>query len=288
MEDENINNRLTHGLRRWRQQDYLAPPKKERLAMSPLQIEQFAARSDNFGVLVHDPESGLTASIDAPEEQPILDALKRRGWNLTHVFTTHHHPDHVEGNLALKQRFGVEIIGPEDEKSKIPGLDRGVGHGDRFKFGKFDVEVISTPGHTAGEISFHIPAAKVVFTGDTLFSLGCGRLFEGTPATMFKSLQRLLALPGETEIYCGHEYSESNARFALAIDPENSALKERARQIKALREAGLPTLPTTLMREMATNPFLRWHDAAIRKNLNMEDATDEAVFAEIRKRKDNF
>jgi len=256
--------------------------------MSHLQIEQFMARSDNFGVLIHDPETGLTASIDAPEEQPILDALKRRGWKLTHIFTTHHHGDHVEANLALKKSFGVEIIGPEDEKSKIPGIDRSVRHGDRFQFGNFDVDVIATPGHTAGEISFHIPAAKVAFTGDTLFSLGCGRLFEGTPATMFKSLQRLLALPGETEIYCGHEYSESNARFALTIDPENSALKERAKEIKALREADLPTLPTTLMREMATNPFLRWHDPSIRKTLKMESASDEAVFTEIRKRKDNF
>jgi hydroxyacylglutathione hydrolase len=260
----------------------------KRTTMPQLQIEQFTARSDNFGVLIHDPEAGLTASIDAPEEQPILDALKRRGWKLTHIFTTHHHTDHVEANLALKKRFGLEIIGPEDEKAKIPGINRSVRHGERFKFGNFEVEVISTPGHTAGEISFHIPIAKVAFTGDTLFSLGCGRLFEGTPATMFKSLQRLIGLPGETEIYCGHEYSESNARFALTIDPENSALKERAKEIKTLREADLPTLPTTLMREMATNPFLRWHDPAIRKNLKMESATDEAVFAEIRKRKDNF
>lgn len=256
--------------------------------MPNLQIEQFSARSDNFGVLIHDPEANLTASIDAPEEQPILDALKRRGWKLTHIFTTHHHSDHIEANLALKQRFAVEIIGPEDEKSKIPGIDRTVSDGDHFQFGNFDVEVISTPGHTAGEVSFYIAAAKVAFTGDTLFSLGCGRLLEGTPATMFKSLQRLIALPGETEIYCGHEYSESNARFALTIDPYNSALKERAKEITALREAGLPTLPTTLLREMATNPFLRWHDTYVRRNLKMEIASDEAVFTEIRKRKDHF
>ncbi|ATU90584.1 hydroxyacylglutathione hydrolase [Phyllobacterium zundukense] len=260
----------------------------KRMTMSHLQIEQFTARTDNFGVLIHDPEANLTASIDAPEEKPILDALRRRGWTLTHIFTTHHHADHVEANLALKKRFGVEIIGPHDERAQIPGIDRAVSHGERFQFGNFSVDVISTPGHTAGEISFHIPAAKVAFTGDTLFSLGCGRLFEGTPATMFKSLQRLIALPVETEIYCGHEYSESNARFALTIDPENSALKERAREIMALREAGQPTLPTTVLREMATNPFLRWHDPAIRRNLKMEEASDEAVFTEIRKRKDNF
>ncbi len=256
--------------------------------MSNLQIEQFSARSDNFGVLIHDPEASVTASIDAPDENAILEALKRRGWKLTHIFTTHHHGDHVEANFALKKRFGAEIIGPRDEETKIPGIDRALSHGERFAFGTFEVEAISTPGHTAGEISFHIPAAKVVFTGDTLFSLGCGRLFEGTPATMFKSLQRLTALPGDTEVYCGHEYTESNARFALTVDPENSALKERAKEVTALREAGHPTLPTTILREMATNPFLRWHDPSIRRNLKMEDASDEAVFAEIRKRKDNF
>ncbi|MDQ0996974.1 hydroxyacylglutathione hydrolase [Phyllobacterium ifriqiyense] len=256
--------------------------------MSNLQIEQFNARSDNFGVLIHDPETNLTASIDAPEEQPILDALKRRGWKLTHILTTHHHNDHIEANLALKKRFGVEIVGPEAEKSQIPGIDRTLSHGDHFQFGSFEIEVISTPGHTNGEISFFIPAAKVLFAGDTLFSLGCGRLLEGTPATMFESLQKLVALPGDTQVYCGHEYSESNARFALSIDPDNSALKERAREITALRAAGQPTLPTTILREMATNPFLRWHDPVIRKNLKMENASDEAVFTEIRKRKDHF
>ncbi|MCO4317751.1 hydroxyacylglutathione hydrolase [Phyllobacterium sp. 21LDTY02-6] len=256
--------------------------------MSDLQIEQFPARTDNYGVLVHDPAAGLTAAIDAPEEQAILAALKRRGWKLTHILTTHHHNDHVEANLALKQRFGIEIIGPEAEKASIPGIDRTVKDGDQFKFGNYDVKVISTPGHTAGEVSYFLPEAKVVFAGDTLFSLGCGRLFEGTPATMFRSLQKLVALPVETTVYCGHEYTESNARFALAIDPDNSALKERAREVQVLREAGLPTLPTTIMREMATNPFLRWHDPAIRRNLKLEHASDEAVFTEIRKRKDNF
>ena len=256
--------------------------------MSNLQIEQFTARSDNFGVLIHDPDADLTASIDAPDENAILTALKRCGWRLTHIFTTHHHGDHVEANLALKQRFGAQIIGPAAERAKIPGIDRDVGHGDRFSFGNFEVEVIATPGHTAGEISYHIPAAQVAFTGDTLFSLGCGRLFEGTAATMFKSLQRLTALPGDTKVYCGHEYTESNARFALTIDPENSALKERAREVAKLREEGIPTLPTTILREMATNPFLRAHDPMIRRNLGMESASDEDVFAEIRKRKDNF
>ena len=256
--------------------------------MPDLEIEQFTCFTDNFGVLVHDPDRGLAASIDAPEEQPILDALERRGWRLTHVFVTHHHADHVGANEALKSRFGAEIIGPEAEKDRIPGIDRTVNDGDRFNFGGFGVEVISTPGHTAGHVSYHIPAASVAFTGDTLFSLGCGRLFEAGPDVMLGSLKKLAALPPETKFYCGHEYTQSNARFALTVDPANVALKERAREVDALRAEGLPTLPSTIGLEMATNPFLRWHDANIRGNLGMKDASDAEVFAEIRKRKDNF
>lgn len=256
--------------------------------MPELEIEQFACLSDNFGVLIHDPDSGLAASIDAPEEGPILEALERRGWSLGSIFTTHHHTDHVGANLALKERFGVEIVGPAAEKDKIPGIDRAVDDGDEFRFGGFDMRIISTPGHTAGHVSYHIPRAAVVFTGDTLFSLGCGRLFEAGPGVMLQSLRKLAALPLETKIYCGHEYTASNARFALTVDPTNSALKERAAEVNALRAGNRPTLPTTMLVEMATNPFLRWHDPAIRANLGMEDASDEAVFAEIRKRKDAF
>lgn len=256
--------------------------------MPRLEIEQFSCLSDNYGVLIHDEEAGLTASIDAPEEHAILEALQRKGWTLTHIFNTHHHMDHVGANLALKQRFDAEIIGPKDEEAKIPGIDRTVSDNESFRFGNFTVKVISTPGHTAGEISYHIPEAQVVFTGDTLFALGCGRLFEGTPATMHRSLQKLITLPGETEIYCGHEYTQSNARFALSVDPDNAALKERARQIAILRENGKPTLPTNIFLEMATNPFLRTDDPAIRSRLGMESASDEQVFAELRKRKDHF
>ncbi|WP_343313026.1 hydroxyacylglutathione hydrolase [Brucella sp. BE17] len=253
-----------------------------------LDIEQFICRSDNYGVLIHDPESDLTASIDAPDAKAIETALDRRGWTLDFIFTTHHHLDHVEGNEALKAKFGVSIIGPEAEKDKIPGIDRTVRDGDAFTFGLFTVNVIATPGHTAGEVSYYIPSAKAAFTGDTLFALGCGRLLEGTPATMFQSLEKLVALPGDTAVYCGHEYTQSNARFALTIDPDNSALKERADTIARLRAADRMTLPTSIALEMATNPFLRWHDRAIRTRLNMDDASDEAVFAEIRKRKDLF
>lgn len=253
-----------------------------------VQIDQFMCRSDNFGVLVHDAKSGATALIDAPDEKAILDAVKRTGWTPTLILTTHHHADHVEANLALKQRFGLKIIGPEAEKAKIPGIDETVGDGSVFQFGGEEVKVFSTPGHTLGHVSYYFPASKVAFTADTLFALGCGRVFEGTPAMMYASLQKLAALPADTTIYCGHEYTETNARFALTVDPTNPVLKQRAASIAALRADGKPTLPTTIAEELATNPYLRAHDPAIRRTLGMESAGDEAVFAEIRKRKDNF
>lgn len=253
-----------------------------------LKIEHFMCRSDNFGVLAHDPDSGETALIDAPEEKPILEAVERTGWTPTTILTTHHHPDHVEANEALKKRFGLKIVGPEAEAAKIPGIDETVKEGDTVRIGGNVGAVIATPGHTAGHISYHFADAGIAFTADTLFALGCGRLFEGTPAAMRASLAKLAALPLETVVYFGHEYTQTNARFALSVDPTNSALKERAEKIDALRAAGKPTVPTTIGEEMATNPFMRWHDSAIRRNLGMENADDDAVFAEIRKRKDAF
>ena len=254
--------------------------------MAPLEIELFACRSDNFGVLLHDPETGATASIDAPEEKPILDALARRGWTLSHIFTTHHHGDHVEANLALKKRFGATIIGPACES--IPGIDRKVDGGDSFDFAGRRVEVIATPGHTRGHICFHLPEEKLLFAADTLFALGCGRLFEGTPADMWTSLCKLAVLPDETVVYFGHEYTLSNARFAVTVDPQNAVLAKRAGDIEALRAKGGFTAPTTMGLEKATNPFLRAADPAIRRHLGMERASDAEVFAEIRGRKDRF
>lgn len=254
--------------------------------MSPLEIDLFACRSDNFGVLLHDPVTGLTASIDAPEEKPILDALARRGWTLSHIFTTHHHHDHIEANLALKRRFGADITGPARES--IAGIDRKVDGGDSFDFAGRRVEVISTPGHTLGHVCFHLPEEKLLFAADTLFALGCGRLFEGTPAQMWQSLQKLAALPNETTVYFGHEYTLSNARFARTVDPDNAALLDRAAGIEVLRAKGGFTAPTTIGLEKATNPFLRAADPAIRRHLGMERASDAEVFAEIRARKDRF
>lgn len=256
--------------------------------MAPLDIDLFSCRSDNFGVLLHDPVTGLTASIDAPEEKAILDALARRGWTLSHIFTTHHHGDHVEANLPLKARFGATIVGPAREAARIPGIDRTVDGGDAFDFAGRRVEVIATPGHTAGHVSYHLPEEKLLFAADTLFALGCGRLFEGTAADMWQSLSKLARLPDETRVYFGHEYTLSNARFAVTVDPDNAALARRAAEIERLRADGAFTAPTTIGVEKETNPFLRAGDPAIRRHLGMEGAGDAEVFGEIRARKDRF
>ncbi len=253
-----------------------------------LVVDQFMCRSDNFGVLVHDDESGRTLLVDAPEAQPILAAIERTGWKPDLLLITHHHADHVEANLALKQRFNLTIVGPKKEASKIPGIDETVDEGNTIPFGRHAIKVLETPGHTTGHVSYYIPDEGLLFAADTLFAIGCGRLLECKPPVMFESLTRLAALPLETKVYCGHEYTLSNARFALSVDPTNSALKERAAEVEKLRAADKATLPTTIGLELATNPFLRWHDPVIRKNLGMEKAEDVDVFAEIRKRKDVF
>jgi hydroxyacylglutathione hydrolase len=253
-----------------------------------LQIEQFTCHSDNFGVLMHDTRTGETALVDAPEERPILAAVERTGWTPTLILVTHHHGDHVEANLALKERFGLKIAGPREEAAKIPGIDETVEEGAPLDFAGHAVHVIATPGHTAGHVSYHLPESSLAFTGDTLFALGCGRLLECSAAVMFSSLQKLAALPPQTRFYCGHEYTLSNARFALTVDPANTQLQERAAEVERLRDEGKPTLPATIGAELATNPFLRWHDPAIRRHLGMEGADDAEVFAEIRRRKDSF
>lgn len=242
--------------------------------MSNLDIDLFPCLSDNFGVLIHDPETGATASIDAPEEGPILAALERRGWQLSHIFVTHHHHDHVGAIASLANRFDLEILGPDREADKIGHLKQRLKDGDRFSFAGRDVEVIETPGHTLGHICYHMPADRLLFAADTLFALGCGRVFEGTMEQMFASLMKLRALPDDTSVYFGHEYTQSNARYALTVEPDNAALIARAGEIAELREKGRFTAPTTIGLEKATNPFLR--------------AADAGEFAERRKGKDNF
>lgn len=253
--------------------------------MANLDIDIFPCLDDNYGVLVHDPATGTTASIDAPDADDVRAALARKGWKLTHILTTHHHHDHTGGNAELKAETGCTIIGPKGEAAKVPGIDQLVGEGDTFKLGDFDVRVFETPGHTLGHLTYYIKDAGIAFAGDTLFALGCGRVFEGTPQMMFNSLQKLAALPADTIVYCGHEYTSANARFALTIEPDNQALQKRMTVIEALRAAGKPTVPTTIAAELATNPFLRAHIPAIQQRLGMADAPAWQVFAEIRERK---
>jgi hydroxyacylglutathione hydrolase len=255
------------------------------IPMADLQIHQFPCLSDNFGVLIHDPEQNLTASIDAPEAKAVSAALKEKGWTLTHILTTHHHADHTGGNLELKSASRCIIIGPRGEAGKIPGIDKQVGEGDTFSFGGHQVQVLDTPGHTAGHITYVIPSANVAFAGDTLFAIGCGRVIEGDMQMMWQSLKKLMALPKDTAVYCGHEYTQANAKFALTIEPENDALQARAKEVDQLRAAGKPTLPTTIGRELDTNPFLRPHVAAIQKRLGMEGKPEWQIFGEIRERK---
>ncbi|WP_297322476.1 hydroxyacylglutathione hydrolase [uncultured Bartonella sp.] len=253
-----------------------------------MEIKQFICCKDNFGVLLHDKESGLTAAIDAPDASAIIRQLEAKNFHLDVIFVTHHHFDHIEGIGALKETYGARVIGPALEADKIGGLDDAVGEKTPLKFARHPIKVIETPGHTLGSICYYFPEDKLIFTGDTLFSLGCGRLFEGTAEMMFSSLMKLVALPDDTRLYCGHEYTRENARFARTIDPDNIKLINRAAAVDRLVAVGEPTLPSSLGLEKATNPFLRCNDEAVRHKLGMENASDVAVFAEIRRRKDQF
>jgi hydroxyacylglutathione hydrolase len=256
--------------------------------MSALQIHQFPCLSDNFGVLVHDPVSGATLAIDAPEEAAVMNALKETGWQLTDLFITHHHPDHVGGVAALKAEFKPRIVGPRAESDKIENLDVLVAEGDSLSFAGRLVEIIDTPGHTLGHIAYVIRSEPVAFVGDTLFSLGCGRIIEGTPEQMWASLQKLAALPPETVVYCGHEYTLSNGRFAVTVDGTNQHLLDRMVQIQHLRAEGKATLPTTIGEELLTNPFFRASAAEVKAGLDMPGGSDLAVFTKLREMKNDF
>lgn len=253
------------------------------------QIHQFMCLQDNFGVLIHDPATGATASLDAPEAGPILAALAQKGWTLTDILVTHHHADHIGGIPELREKFPkARIVGPAPDRERVPGADVYVGEGDTVKVGGLEVQVFETPGHTRGHIVYFFPADKMLFAGDTLFALGCGRAFEAPGAVLYESVMKLAALPGDTKLYCGHEYTLSNGKFALAVDPDNKALQERMKEVAALRDKQQPTLPSLLAVELATNPFLRANDPAIRRQLNMASAEPAAVFTELRERKNKF
>lgn len=254
-----------------------------------LLIETFICRSDNYGYLVHDAATGRTAAVDAPDAEAILNALDRRGWELTDILVTHHHADHVDGIPGLRAAFPeVTVTGPRAEDSKIPGLDILVGNANKARLGETELSVVATPGHTLGHICYHDPVGRHLFTGDALFSMGCGRMFEGQPGPMWAGLLALRALPDETLIYCGHEYSRANARFALSVDPDNVALSIRAAEVERMREAGRFTIPVSLGMEKATNPFLRADRPELARAMGMPGAEPAEVFAALRKAKDAF
>jgi hydroxyacylglutathione hydrolase len=254
--------------------------------VTPLAIELVPCLSDNYAYLVHDADSGLCAVVDPSEAPPVRAALDRTGWKLTHILNTHHHFDHTGGNVALKEAFGAQVVGPAKDRERIPGIDVGVEEGAPWTFGARTVPVLEIPAHTRAHIAFVFDDAA--FTGDTLFAMGCGRLFEGTPEMMWTSLSKLMTLPDATRIYCGHEYTQSNGRFALTLEPSNAALVARMRDVDAARAKGAPTIPSTMGLEKQTNPFLRPSSPDLRRSLNMADASDVDVFAETRRRKDSF
>ena len=254
----------------------------------PLEIIQIPCLSDNYGFLIHDAQSGLTGAIDTPDARAINSALADRGWKLTHILNTHHHFDHAGGNLELKKKWNCRIVGPAADIERIPGIDIALGDGDSYEFGRYSAAVFDVPGHTRGHIAYYFEDEDVAFVGDTLFALGCGRLFEGTPSQMWTSLQKFLALPDQTRVYCAHEYTQANARFARTVDPNNPDLRRRAQDIDAMRARGEPTVPTSIGLERRTNPFLRPGSESLRRTLGMPHASDTEVFAEIRARKDRF
>jgi hydroxyacylglutathione hydrolase len=252
-------------------------------------IYQFPCLKDNYGVLIYDSATGATAAIDAPDGEAVVAAATSKDWTITDLLITHHHADHTQGIPGVRAAFpGVRVTGPAKESARIEGLDVLVAEGDFVKVGSLEARVIETPGHTAGHIVYYFEQDEVAFCADTLFALGCGRVFETPLPVMWESLCKLAALPGDTQVYCGHEYTESNARFALTIEPENALLKARAEKIMQLRAEGKPTLPTTIAVELATNPFLRAEQVSVQQALGMVDADPAAVFSEIRTRKDKF
>jgi hydroxyacylglutathione hydrolase len=256
--------------------------------MAALEVRMFPCLQDNYGFLAHDPQTGETAAIDTPDPAAYLAEAERAGWRITQIWNTHHHHDHAGGNPALKAATGARITGPGKDARRIPEIDAGVEEGDVARLGAKTARVLETPGHTTGHIVYVFDEDKVAFVGDTMFALGCGRLFEGSPEVMWPSLQKLLALPDDTKVYCAHEYTQANARFALSVEPGNPALQARAKAIDAARAAGRPTVPTTIGLEKQTSPFARPQSPEIRERLALVGASDVAVFGAVRRAKDVF
>jgi hydroxyacylglutathione hydrolase len=252
------------------------------------QIHLFNCLKDNYGVLLHDPADGSTTAIDAPEAAAVEQALRANNWRLTDILVTHHHADHTGGIAELKARHACRVVAPRREAARIPDVDVTVGEGDVVTIGTLVGRVLETPGHTAGHISYWFKSEKAAFVGDTLFSVGCGRLLEGTADVMWQSLVKLRNLPPETEVYCGHEYTAANVHFALTIEPQNAALRARADEVVKLCAAGRPTIPSTIGSEKLTNPFLRADVPSVAAAVNLPEAPPTQVFAVVRARKDKF
>ncbi|MEA2888946.1 MAG: hydroxyacylglutathione hydrolase [Bradyrhizobium sp.] len=249
------------------------------------EIRTFPCLSDNFGYLVHDPASKAVASIDAPEAAPIIKALEREGWTLSDILVTHHHGDHVGGIAELKQKYNCRVVAPLDKAVKIPHADLRVSQGDIVKVGTLLARVLETPGHTLDHVTYVFDDDKALFAADTLFSIGCGRVFEGTYPMMWDSLLKLRALPDDFRLYCGHEYTAANVKFALTIEPNNPDLKARAEEVARLRAAGKPTIPTLLGEEKKANVFLRADEPAVAASVHLKGASAAEVFGELRERK---
>jgi hydroxyacylglutathione hydrolase len=253
-----------------------------------LQIVLVPMLKDNYGYLIHDSDTGATAILDPSEAKPALEAARSRDWGITHILDTHHHNDHCGGNLGIKEKTGAKVVGPAYDKDRIPGIDIAVDEQSGFELGAHPAQVLFIPGHTKGHIAFYFPFSKALFCGDTLFSIGCGRMFEGTSEIMWPSLLKLRALPDDTQIYCGHEYTEANLRFAVDADPGNDALRRRQAEVKQMRAAGKPTIPALLGDEKRLNPFLRADQPALKARFGGATLPDHEVFGAIRAAKDKF
>jgi hydroxyacylglutathione hydrolase len=265
----------------------MVPASKKDYVM-PLETHIFLCLQDNYGTLIHDPQSGATASIDAPEAGAVDAALKITGWKLSDILITHHHADHTGGITALKSKHKCRVVAPAREADKIPGVDEVVRESDTVRIGNFSANVIETPGHTLGHVAYWFQTENLAFVGDTLFSIGCGRVIEGTPEQMWQSLCKLRDLPDDTRIYCGHEYTKANIKFALTIDRDNPVLQARAMQVQQQISENKPTIPVMIGDEKLTNPFLRADIADLARDVGMAGKPAVEVFATIRERKNNF
>lgn len=254
----------------------------------PAEIHVFRCLQDNIGALIHDPQTGACAAIDAPEAAPVLRALEETGWRLTDILVTHRHADHVQAIPALKSQLGCRVVAPQKAEGEVPGVDAFVREGDTVKVGELSGHVWETPGHCRDHVAYWFAGDRALFAGDTLFTLGCGRVMESTHAEMWHSLQRLAALPEEARVYSGHDYVLSNAKFALAADPDNEDLQRRAQEAAAAQEAGRFLIPSTIGQEKATNPFLRAGEPALARSVSRPGEPPEAVFQALREWKNRF